>query len=140
MFGVDPSSNYYALLEATAALESKLAREARRQPNWNSYGAPPPNDAAINLTRTVLRLLREDGMLPRQLTASAEGGLALCFIEKNRYAELEILNTGDISASMYERFSDATPAVIMDVEPQPDALRNIIQRIRIHQFSMPSLA
>jgi hypothetical protein len=125
-------SEYYKLLDRFAELESKLVRAGRLSRNWNSYGAEPPDVQAVEMARLTLRWLREAFLPPRQLAASAEGGIVLCFTENQRYADIEILNTGEISMAMYERGSEVEEPVI-EIGSDEESLRGAIASIREHQ-------
>lgn len=55
-----------------------------------------PNDAAIQWARFALQQFEEDSLIPTRVVASAEGGVAICFVDGNKYADIECFNTGGI--------------------------------------------
>lgn len=79
------------------ALQS-LSRLAALPPNWDSYGADPPNATAIALARIVLSAMSDIELKPSHLDASAESGVCLSFVQGSRYADIECFNSGEVLA------------------------------------------
>ncbi len=79
-------SKFYQQLKRLEELKSK----------WDGYSAEKPNNLAISKARNILNTLRELDISPRAILPSAEGGVAICFTEGNRYADIECFNDGDI--------------------------------------------
>jgi hypothetical protein len=71
--------------------------------NWNSYGAPPPSEVAIAATKKILTSLSGWAIVPENVRASAEGGIAIIFsgVGKNR-AIIESLNNGEQYVLLYD--------------------------------------
>jgi hypothetical protein len=77
--------NHFAKLEAVATDRTL----------WPE-GAEPPSRTAVAWARAVLQQLQEDAVTPTRVVASAEGGVAICFVHGDKYSDLECLNTGEI--------------------------------------------
>ena len=58
--------------------------------------AEKPSDYAIAWASAMLDQLLVDELLPTRVVASAEGGVAICFVNGDNYADIEFLNTGEI--------------------------------------------
>ena len=91
---------------------SSLDRMLLLRPDWDSYGADPPSDAAISLARAALFALWEEHLPPSAVVASAEGGVGIIFVWPGRYADIEFLNDGDILVSSYR---DVEPCAVEQV-------------------------
>jgi hypothetical protein len=63
---------------------------------WDSYEAPPPNRAAIRKALHILNLLDGPDLLNVRILPSAEGGVGICFVRGDRYADLECSNDGEV--------------------------------------------
>jgi hypothetical protein len=73
-------------------------------------GAEPPSVNAQVLASVMLRQLQAaDQTPPTRVVASAEGGVAICFVSSNKYADVEFLNTGEILGVVSNRHD--TPIV-----------------------------
>jgi hypothetical protein len=66
--------------------------------DWNGYGSEPPNEVSVTNARSVFTAVNNLGYLPTSVSASAEGGVGISFINGNRYADIECFNTGEIWA------------------------------------------
>lgn len=80
---------------AEGKLEQRLAEFATMKPNWDSYGADPPTEAAM---ATV------SGMT---ITPTNEGGIEVSFLHEA--ASVEIAANGQIKAVGYWRADDKPP-------------------------------
>lgn len=109
--------------------------EARRRLNsavtlacgWDTYGAETPNDVARALARKILDALEADLLPPTHLMPSAEGGIALSFVEGDNRAEIEIYNTGEVVAATYSGRSEPMAWELSN----ESALKNAIIEIRV---------
>lgn len=59
-------------------------------------GADGPGTAAIQTAKGVLIQISEATASPARVVASAEGGVAICFVCGDKYADIECLNSGEI--------------------------------------------
>jgi hypothetical protein len=89
--------------------------------------ADPPSPLAMEWARQVLRTLRDAEFPPETVTASAEGGVAVCFVNGERYSDLECLNTGEILGVTSDRKNRPTA---WEVDPSPRGISLSIARIR----------
>jgi hypothetical protein len=69
--------------------------------NWDSYGAPVPNQVAIENALRILSLMWSLGLPLTSIVPSAEGGVGFCFKSGNKYADIESLNEGEIIGVRY---------------------------------------
>jgi hypothetical protein len=67
--------------------------------DWNGYGSESPNTFA---RETAITLLLSAGrtIVPNRVSASAQGGVGICFYRDSRYGDIECLNTGEILATI----------------------------------------
>jgi len=105
--------------------QESLERFRRLGPDWDSYGAEPPNAIAIYWAGRVLDVVRQAGFCPERVTPSAEGGVAVTFCKGQMYADLECFNDGQILAV----FSDRQHEPIV-WEVNLDRLESSLERIR----------
>lgn len=57
-------------------------------------GAEAPTDMAMEWAQLVFDQLIRAELLPTKVVASAEGGVAYCFVAGDKYADIECLNSG----------------------------------------------
>jgi hypothetical protein len=77
-------------------MEAELERLSVLEQDWDGNGAEPPNITALDEARAILARLRMVGFFPYRVSASAEGGVGICFRNGKRYADLECFNTGEV--------------------------------------------
>jgi len=58
--------------------------------------AENPSPKALTLAKFVFEQLQKDELSPSKTVASAEGGVAFCFVAGDKYADIECLNSGEI--------------------------------------------
>ncbi len=81
-----------ALLRDLQALQSLAALE----PDWDTYGAEPPNSTALRPARDALRRLHQVACLPDTIVPSVEGGVAFSFVNGRKHADIEFTNDGEV--------------------------------------------
>jgi hypothetical protein len=96
---------------------------------WDGYGAPIPTDQAITSAFALAETLQEMRFLPDKVLASAEGGVAMCYWNISRYAQIEILNSGEHSVTMFDRDS---PPRISELQLSRDSIRRIVRDIQAY--------
>jgi hypothetical protein len=97
--------------------------------NWDSYGAPPPNDAAIeNATRILLQMHSPD-LEKVKIVPSGEGGIGLCFKTRDRYADLETSNDGSI---LGVRYAGMEAPILIPVDGSEGSIKAALEQIRNH--------
>jgi len=108
---------------ATTRLEEYLAHPAIEGMNgltvdWRAEGVEPPNVLSrLNAVR-VLDVAGDLGIDPTYVTASAEGGVGICFKKDGLYADIECFNSGEIWALFSDRVNPATSWQIEDTVPK----------------------
>jgi hypothetical protein len=91
---VSPATNQYAGRPFDQHF-AKLQAVTKERALWPD-GAERPSEVAAAWASAMLRQLLIDSLLPTRVVASAEGGVAICFITGDKYADIEFLNTGKI--------------------------------------------
>jgi hypothetical protein len=133
LFGGPITAKYFVQLAQSPIFkkaEQKLEDMNKLLRNWNSYGAEPPNDESRTRATKVLTVLQDQFFPPTKVVPSSEGGVAICFIKDDRYADIEFLNTGEILAVTYRGVEEPTVWPILN-----DTLDLAIDRIRRHFFT-----
>ena len=97
-------------------------------PNWDSYGAEPPNVQSSESAGRILSLLQQQLMSPTSLVASAEGGVGIIFSDAEKYADIECLNSGEILMAMY---IGREPPVVREIGSTDAELNAAIEIIRV---------
>lgn len=126
---VNQRGNRYVVPErAQAAQLAELASFRDLERGWDSYGAEPPTNAAVENARRILRVLWESEAGARiRLSPSVEGGVSIVFkASDDRYADLECFNDGEVLAITSD--PGAEP-IVWTVDIAADALRDAIGRI-----------
>lgn len=80
----------------------KLQAMETLQDNWDTYGAEAPNPQTISDAISLLVQMEHMRFLPSEVLASSEGGIALSFKSASRYADIELLNSGEVLAVVAE--------------------------------------
>src|SRR5260370_1215229 len=70
--------------------------------------AEKPNKIAYSNARRALQLAELFEIEPTQVTASAEGGVALCFKIDGQYADIECFNSGELWGLVSDRINPAS--------------------------------
>jgi len=109
--------------EARERLESTVALE----PNWDTYGADPPNEKARELARSILASLEANSFPPTRLMPSVEGGIGISFVAQDNRADIEVYNTGEIAAAIYSNVKAPETWTVPD-----RSLEMTINCIRVH--------
>jgi hypothetical protein len=110
-------------------LQEQIERMIDLRQNWDTYGAEPPNDDTMSFASELLVLLDTREFLPSDVVASAEGGVALSFTAPNRYADIEILNSGEILAVTFTRQREP---IVWEVRKNKEDIIQAIERIYDH--------
>jgi len=58
--------------------------------------AEPPTESAVSWAWLVIEELFKVEFVPNKIVASAEGGVAICFVSGDKYADIECLNSEEI--------------------------------------------
>jgi hypothetical protein len=63
--------------------------------NWNGYGSERPNSRTRDIAEWIL-LATPGFRLPDRVAPSAQGGIGISFHDRDKYADIECFNTGEI--------------------------------------------
>lgn len=55
-----------------------------------------PSREALFFANLVIEQLQRDELAPAKIVESVDGGVAICFVAGDKYADIECLNTGEI--------------------------------------------
>ena len=126
MFISREGSEYIRKKIAEISIEARLEQLAKLPANWDSYGTENPSRMAIITALAIAKAFVEFDLLPDAISASSEGGVAICFMRNQRYADIECFNSGDVLAVRYSK-NDEPKAWV--VEPSPDATNATIRTV-----------
>lgn len=101
----------------------------RLRDNWDSYGAPSPNAVAISHAERVLKLLEANDLFPTRVLPSTEGGIGFCFVQGNRYADIECTNDGEI---LGVRYVGSEFPLLIEMGSANELIERGIEQIRDH--------
>jgi len=79
-------------------MQERLSAVAAVSQDWDTFGSEAPNRDAVLAAGNILKSLIRSDVVPDAILPSAEGGVAICFVRGNRYADIECLNSGEILA------------------------------------------
>jgi hypothetical protein len=117
------------LRKQSTDLQNKITAMKTLSDNWDTYGAEPPSPQTMFTAMQLLLQMEREDFLPGDALASAEGGVALCFKTANRYADIELLNSGEILAVIAEGQNEP---VVWEVEKNDAGFTEAIKRIYEH--------
>jgi hypothetical protein len=97
-------------------------------------GAESPSEAAAAWASDMLEQLARDRFPPTHVVASAEGGVAICFVHGDKYADVEFLNSGEILGVVSNR---RDRPVVWEVDQNSAGLARASARVRefMHTFT-----
>jgi hypothetical protein len=122
-------SQFWRSFELFEQAERQLRELANLRVNWDSYGAEVPNERARRAAESLITLLRSMGMPPTRVVPSSEGGVGICFVDEDRYADIECFNSGEILAVSYRGTGEPN---VWEVADEDDAIKAAIEQIRAH--------
>jgi hypothetical protein len=99
------------------------------RPNWDSYGAPAPNGTSTENAIRVLNLLESLNLDPTRILPSAEGGVGICFVREDRYADIECSNEGEVIGVYYV---GAQMPTLLETDATDASISTALERIRDH--------
>ena len=102
---------------------------ANLRPNWDTYAAPAPNGVSVANAIRVLNLLEAMNLGPTRILPSAEGGVGVCFVRGDRYADIECSNDGEILGVFYV---GAQMPVLLETDATDNTVNTALERIRDH--------
>lgn len=114
--------------------ERHLAKlgQLRGQQSLIPQGAQAPSVSVVDDARDILGIIKMNGLLPTRVVASAENGVAICFVRGDDYSDIECLNTGEILAVTSNRHDRPTVweigAASTDMVEAVDQIRRFLSR------------
>lgn len=87
-----------ALIDARFDLNFRLLDEMRSRLRQDRAEDEIPSEIAIQQSILALSVFKQHAALPSRITASLDGGVAICFVVGDRYADIECLNDGQVLA------------------------------------------
>lgn len=105
---------------------SKLKALATDHSLWADAEAPP-SDFASQWARLVIQQLETESFQPARIVASAEGGIAVCFVDGNKYGDIECLNSGAILGVISNK---RDRPIVWEVEQDARGVARATTRIR----------
>jgi len=114
--------------------KEKLTKLSTLEHNWDSYGAEPPNEFALQWADITLGILEELGREPNALVPSVENGIGICFINGDKFADIEFFNEGEILAIVFQKklSLDNSNPNIWEVGINTDSIKETLEVI--HKF------
>src|SRR5690242_21772986 len=97
---------------ALLALDRTMQDLASITLGWDSYGGEMPTQVAISNATAIASKFINNGLIPDAIAPSAEGGVAICFMRNDKYADIECFNSGEILAVRYSSQDDPKAWVI----------------------------
>jgi len=116
-----------AILYVKAQTQLYLLESLRS--NWDTYGAPAPNDTAMGNAIRILEHMTPFDLSAAKIIPSAEGGIGFCFVVGDRYADIEASNDGDILGVRY--VGKHTP-VLIPIGGTVESIEDALAQIRDH--------
>lgn len=131
------TSNSYSDVGESSAKDEHLTRlrELPSNPTLWPEDADGPSQHSIELAAIALAWFNRLRFAPSRVIASAEGGVGVCFVQGDKYADIEFLNTGEILGVTSNRHDRPT---VWKVEQDVHSLAKAA--IRIRQFFETSSA
>jgi hypothetical protein len=126
-FPSQPSKRFAAhfeKLEAIAADQSLVGENVE-----------PPSQMIIDRARAILHKLEAENLEPTRVVASVEGGVGVCFVDGEKYADIECLNAGEILGVVSNRRDRPT---IWKIDPSAAGFEEAARRIRDFFTGMPT--
>jgi hypothetical protein len=99
-------SEYIRATIAQVELENRLRQLSALRANWDTYGSEPPSPESLAAAGAIARAFINFGLIPDVVGPSAEGGVAICFVRNQKYADIECFNSGETLAVRYSANED----------------------------------
>ena len=96
------------------------------QDDWDGYGAPAPNSQSADLAKSAIDIASAEGLSFDRLAPAGEGGIGLCFIRGEKYADIECLNDGEIFSALSDGHGHRD---VIQVQATASGLKKATRRI-----------
>jgi hypothetical protein len=135
--GGNAATNEYARTESDKTFITHFAKLKQIETDRALWveDSPGPSPQALGWAQVVLQRLRENELPPTRVVASAQGGVAICFLKGKKYADIECLNTGAILGIISDEHDRP---VAWEIGPDPDRISQASVRIRAFIDSSPT--
>ncbi len=100
------TSEYVRRKIAEIELGNRMKQLASLPSNWDTFGTERPSQQAISTAAQIAESFIQFGLVPDAIVPSAEGGVAICFLRNQKYADIECLNSGEVLAVRYSSRDD----------------------------------
>jgi hypothetical protein len=114
-------SEYVRRKIAQIEFENRLSRLAGLRGNWDTYGSEAPSPEALAAAAAIGEAFINFGLIPDAVSPSAEGGVAICFVRNQKYADIECFNSGDTLAVRYSSIENPKAWVVQPNDVASDA-------------------
>ncbi len=122
-------SVFWAAKDLQGRAQSKLWKLSQLGSNWDSYGAPAPNTLSIQNAARILELMKPFDLDMATIVPSAEGGVGFCFVQGDRYADIESSNDGEMIGV---RYTGADTPILIEVDGSSDSIEAALEAVRNH--------
>lgn len=109
--------------------QAKLISLANLRSNWDSYGAPAPNERAFRNATRILNHMNASDLAWVRIIPSAEGGVGFCFSKDDKYADIESSNDGEIIGVRYVGMQRPT---VIETDGTDLGIESALEEIRNH--------
>ena len=120
---------YWAATILLGKAQTKLLDLAQIRVNWDSYGAPKPNQIAIQNATRVLAHMKPFDLALANIVPSAEGGIGFCFVNDDRYADIECSNDGEIIGV---RYIGRQAPILIETNGTDASIQAAMEQVRNH--------
>lgn len=110
-------------------VQFKLLELAGLKSNWDSYGAPAPNNAALQNAVRILQMMQPFDLVLAKIVPSAEGGIGFCFASGENYADIESTNDGEI---LGVRYAGMEAPVLIQIDGTDNSIQAALEEVRNH--------
>jgi hypothetical protein len=127
--GNSVSTNYFPMAGAEGAFAPHFAKLHEMENNGALVpeGSDAPSTDSIAFADRVLQYLLRIEFVPSRVVASAEGGVAICFLRCDMYSDIECLNSGEILGVISNRKDRPT---VWELERDAGGIARAVTRIR----------
>lgn len=127
--GADGTTTAYGRIVLDRLFSEHFVKLAALQANSELWPdeAEPPSGLAIAYAHAILAELSLDRFAPSRVVASAEGGVAVCFVNGDRYSDIECLNNGSILGVTSDRRQRPN---VWEIDADSAAIARACSRIR----------
>jgi hypothetical protein len=99
-------SEYLRANFAQVDLQKRLDQLSELSEDWDTYGSEPPSKQSVAVAASIAKAFIDFGLIPDAVGPSAEGGVAICFVRNQKYADIECFNSGETLAVRYSSNED----------------------------------